>query len=162
MQFESRIKRNLILQMILGSVPDVALALSVVWWFKGDFKLFFMAYFGLQLIYLSSWVVKSIFSWIHFCLFGRRKISKVLCDHLHENKYPAPNEYEDSVDAYLRAVVNNDDLDTSIRLKAAFNLGTFETWYAQYEVQIAFRMKLAFEDAIEEYRRYLVRGAALN
>jgi hypothetical protein len=160
MQFESRIKRKLIFQIVLGSLPDIAFAVFVVWWFKGDFWLFLMAFFGLQLVYLLAWVVRSTFTWIHFYLFGRKEASRYLCDYLHQNKYPAPRDYEDSVEAYLGAVVDNNSLDISTRLKAAFELGTFHGWNAQSQLQHSLRMKLAFEDAIDEYKRAFVRGTA--
>lgn len=158
MEFGSKVKRSIITQLLINCIPDIIISACVVWWTGSEFWFFFLAFAGLQVCYLFIWIVRSAVGWAYFLLVGRKWLSTNLCDYLHINKYPPPSDHEDSAESYLNDVVNNKDIDVKTRIYAAHELGAFAAYKSSSQMQNLFRMKLAFEDAIEEYKRAFIRG----
>jgi len=158
MQFQSRIIKNTILSMFVGSLPDVLFSILAAWYINEGYLWAVVIYFGLQALYFAVWAVRSVFTWAFFLLSGRKKLSTFFCDFLHQNKFPMPGEYEKSPEEYLASVAQNDELGIEAKLKAVHELGSLNMAKSLGQYQYLFRITLAFEDAIEEYRRSLVRS----
>jgi len=158
MQFQSRIIRNIFVSMFIGSLPDILFSLIAAWYINEGYIWAVAIYFGLQALYFAVWAVRSIFSWGLFFLFGRKKLAAQLVDFLFLNKFPSPNEFEDSAKSYLTGVSDNPKLDIQVRLVAAHELGALTMIDNLHQTQYGLKITFAFEDAIAEYKRLLIRN----
>ena len=80
-------------------------------------------------------------------------MSRHLADYLRENTYPEPQPYEDSAESYLARVVEDKKVPSRTRLLAAAEVGTLAAWRTLRQYSIANRLELAYEDALQEYKR---------
>jgi len=162
MQFESKLKRTISSHSLLGFIPDTLLSLLVVFWLEEGALVFIAVFVGLQLLYLTRWLIAAAFGWSHLHVTGRKKMAASYSDYLHEHKYPEPEDYQKSPEDYLEETMNNEEIDFDVRLKAATNFGTFVTYRSTGQLQLLFKCSLAMEDAIEEYKRSFTRRAVTN
>jgi hypothetical protein len=115
---------------------------------------FFATLIGLQVLYLGIWAKNSVWSWIVFSYGGgRKRLALLLSDYLRENGYPEPNIYEKSADGYFESVVDNEQLPITIRLKAASEISVMKFLDASCAVQKSMQISMAYEDALEEFKR---------
>ena len=153
MQFESKIKRTFWTTAALGVIPDVVISKILTAIFDGGILGFFVALIGLQILYFLIWAKNSLWAWVVFWLGGRKRLASWLFDYLRENGYPEPGIYEKSADAYLSAVLENETLPISVRLKAASELGSLKFLESSAQVQQSIRITMAYEDALEQHKR---------
>lgn len=153
MRIESKLKRKFWFNTVLGTIPDVLIAFGLTVWFNSGLVGFVAVFIGLQILYLLIWTKNSIWGWIMFHFGARRQMAKYLCDFLRESKFPDPGDYQVSVDSYFHEIVNNDHLPFEVRIKAAGEIAALNAYGAQGQAQYLMRLQMAWEDAIEEYKR---------
>lgn len=158
MQFGSKNKRNIWLGMIVGLMPDIIISIGFAW-FNNDGSLFFVSLIGLQIIYFLIWLKDAAWNWFLFFRSGRKKIKNHILDYLKKNQYPEPDDYLDSPEAYFLSVSNDEELPTTLRIKAAIELGSIASLAPNGYVQHSMRLALGTEDAIEEYKKTFPTGA---
>jgi hypothetical protein len=156
MQFESRSTRTFWLMSLLGLIPDLLIAYIIAKLTDGGIFAFILTILILQFIYLFIWLKKTIWDWLVFFLGGRKVLSKFIFDFLNENEFPEPNIYENSASSYLESVADNESAPLTARLKAAVELGALSTYASQWKIQYHLRICMAYEDAIEQYKRHLI------
>jgi len=155
MQFETKRNRTLWTALVLGIVPDIAIATVLATVFSnGWFLTFLAALIGLQIFYLLIWAKNSIWAWVMFSFFGgRKKLASWIFDYLRESRYPEPSTYEKSAEGYLATVAESEGMPIPVRLKAASELGALKLLESSGQVQWGMRMSLAYEDALERYKQ---------
>ena len=153
MQFGSRQKRNLISGAILGLVPDVIIAIIAAAWTDSGLMGFLVTLIGLQIVYLLIWVKNTIWGCLFFWLAGRKRMAEHLLDYLRANFFPEPDEYQDDVQTYFQGVMDNEHAPTDLRMKAAVEIGTFNTFRLLGKVSLLLQTFLAYEDALQRYKR---------
>ena len=161
MEFESRFWRNLISKIFSSFLPDIIVSLVITWYFKEGMVWAVFIFLGLQALYIVVWAIRSMFAWAWFFIGGRKRGTANLCDFLYRNKFPAPSDYEKSVDIYLNDTAENDDLDIKVRIKAAYELGTLASLRSSL-MQNYLMVTMTFEDAMEEYKRDLLRKGVVD
>lgn len=160
MIFESKLKRALIANIILSLVPDLILSAIITAIFKGEeaaIIIFIIVFFGLQLLHLALWILRSLMAWIPYWIGGRKKMATAYCDYLYEHEFPNPKDFEESPEVYFGSVLINNKLTPELRLKAASTLGEYEAYRNAGQYQMLLRISFALEDAIVEYKRGFTR-----
>jgi hypothetical protein len=79
-----------------------------------------------------------------------------LTDYLTENGYPAPEIYEKSAEDYFNRIATDEALPVPLRLKAVGQAAALRMPSTIGEFQYAFRVAMAYEDALIAYRRTFV------
>jgi hypothetical protein len=153
MQFESKQKRSLWINLTLGFVPDVIISIVVAIVLSGGILLFFATLIGLQCIYLLIWIKNSVWGWTLYKLHHRKYLVEHLTDYLKTNKYPEPDDYEKSADGYLTSVMSNEKLPVDIRIKAASCLAELNFMSTQGQLQNYLRFSMAYEAALADYKK---------
>lgn len=152
MQFESRMGRRLAVNALASLALDAALIGIIVLYFVDkserleSFFLLFLTMYGAALILL---VKNTAWRWLAFTYGGRRFMANAIADFLRQNKFPMPERFETSAEGYLARVIEDDELENHIRLKAAKELGVLK---AQPGITPAVQLSMAFEDAMEQVR----------
>ena len=154
MQFESKIKRNFWINLILGMTPDILISVMIAVLYDEDYLLaFFIVLVGLQIIYFLIWVKNTAWSWILYKYKLRKHYSSLVLDSLKKNHYPEPNEYLESSVEYFSSVAKNESLPVELRLNAATSLGFLNYPAINGQLQDSMRLAIAIEDAIENYKK---------
>lgn len=153
MHFESKNKRNFWSNSILGMTPDILIAVAVAVYNDKGIAAFFLVLIGLQVIYFLIWIKNTIWSWVFYKFRGRKLISDFVLDYLKTNRYPEPDDYLKSPEEYFSSVAQSDSIPIELRLKAAAELGSLNYPIANREIQNSMRLSMAFEDAIENYKK---------
>lgn len=152
MRFESKLKRNYLINVAIATIPDIAIAIILAIVFNGGFLGFLAIYFGLQVLYFAIWTKNTVFGWAHFRLAGRKQMTKHLLDFLLENKFPDPGDQQVSVEDYFYTIVNDEALPVEMRVRATHEIATMNTYRTLGQIQQLLRINIAYEDAIEQYR----------
>ncbi len=150
---QSKVQRSYITNALLGLTPDLLVAWAISYFTSSGWVGFFFALVGLQCLYLAIWTKNSLWSWFFFWISGRRKMATVIEDFLVENRFPAPPQYLNDADDYLNQVVNNEQFDCKLRIKAALELGTINGFRTGGRMQLGLQLFFAFEDALTRYAR---------
>ncbi len=156
MQFESRNKRNLWVAASLWLIIDFVIAITIAKLIDFNGLWFLLIFIAIQIIYLFIWVKNSILSWIVFFTVGRKTIVKHIFDFLSENNFPEPNTYQESTISYLNSVANNDELPKEMKFFAAAEIGVLAFLMNSCKIQENMRLSMAYEDAIEQYKKHLI------
>lgn len=160
MIFRSQLRRQAMMNWILMCVPDIIVAAVISWFMDGGipgFGIAFVALFALGIVY---WIIRSIVMWVAWSLVGRRFAEQHFLDYLVENGYPRPRPYETSPQEYFVYVMDNTDLDSKLRIKAAIEVGTFAAYSGALEWQRLAKVNGAAESAIEAYCRRVAPSVA--
>ena len=157
MVFESQLQRQMIVNCLVGWIPDIIIAAILTSYFKGGLIGFGFIILGLQVLSVVTWILDNMVQWAIFTAFSKRFIQRQFYEYLVINKYPAPNEYESSTHEYLMSVMENKDLDPEVRIKAAIDVGTFAAYSGAFEKQRVMKLSIAAERAIKQYRVWLSR-----
>lgn len=161
MVFESKFKRNLITSTLVGVVPDVILSFAVASFLPSPLLYAVAIFLGLQALFLLIWALRSAWGWLLFYWSGRKTLAKHLCDYLHQNHFPDPEDVEPSAEHYLEAAVKNEQNDFNVRLGAAYELGSMQIHRATGQIQQFLRLVLSWETAIGNYKSEMVRGRSV-
>lgn len=154
MIIQSKQNRSYWSRAVSGLVPDVIIA-SVVAIAVNDSPvvIFFAVLIGLQALYFVLWLKTSIWQWGLFHFSIRKQVAAQLLDNMDQKQYPKPNEYLHDVDTYFDEIVSNEELDDTIRMNAAADIGGLAVLKNSGYVSHFLRLSFAYEDAIEQYER---------
>jgi len=158
MQFESRVKRNVFINIIIESIPDILLVAAIVYFMQGGWLGFIFGYIALQLAFIVIWVVRSLWGWLVFTIIGKKAIVDQYYEYLLSNNLPNPTDYADSPERYFAEVASNKDLDPEIRIKAAGVCGEFGMIRSFGMLQRLMSLSMSMEDALEKYRLHILES----
>jgi len=153
MQFGSKIKRNIITNGILGLVPDALIAVVAAFATDSGILGFFAVLIGLQILYLLIWAKNAIWGWLLFWARGRKQLVAHLLDFMRANRFPEPEEYQDDVQDYLGKTISDEQQPVDVRLKAAAEVGSLNALRLTGQGSQFLKTNLAYEDAIQRYKR---------
>jgi hypothetical protein len=152
MQFESKIKRRFLVNLLLSFVPDTLISIVIALVFDGGLLGFLFAIAGLYLLYFAIWLKKSIWSWLIYTLSGRKQYASAVLDSLSARNFPEPNEYQDTIDTYFDNVASDESQPINVRLAATAELGTLAYLKAQGHYQESLKLTLAYEDGLAAFK----------
>lgn len=155
MQFESRQKRDYWINALYGLIPDSIIAIAISYFTQSGIIGFIFAIIGLQCVYFAIWLKNSIWRWVFFKFRGKQLMVEHIEGFLKESKFPAPNKLENSVEGYLVSIMENEDLETKTRIKAAGEIGALNYVNALQMVQESLRLNMSYEEALLNYEKYL-------
>lgn len=150
--FESRVKRNIFIALIISSIPDLIIA-GIIAMINKNETAFIIAFFALKIVYLLVWIRNSVWNWILYQFGVKEAVISNAISSFKRNNYPEPDYYLDSAEAYFDQIANDEDLPLELRLHAAVQTGfmLYPTAYGHLQEKI--RVTLATEKAIEKYRQ---------
>jgi hypothetical protein len=119
-----------VLNMALAFVPDLVVCWVVARLTDSGWSGFFITLVALQAIYFFFWFKNAAWAWLLFWVYDKRKMAAHLENYFIDSHFPAPDKYTSDLDDYLSEISNNDELDTTTRVKAAFELGTLNGFKA--------------------------------
>ena len=152
MLIQSKVKRTYWRNVLLNSVPDLAVAAVIAYLVDGGWWICVAAYFSLQALYLLVWLKNALWGWSLFYLFGRREAVQGTLGFLREKGFPEPADHIfDGLD-YVREVTENKSLPDRARLEAAGINGAFGYLQATGQMQQGVRFQMVLEDAIQLYK----------
>jgi hypothetical protein len=76
-----------------------------------------------------------------------------------DSRFPMPDEYTTELDGYLSEISNNEELDAATRVKAAFELGSFNGFKTTGNVSMVLQLNSAARIAMKRYARLANRLA---
>ena len=158
-QFESASKRELIFAVLARQIPNIIIAsLASVFLNHSDagIIIFVVVFFGLWVVEFLFWLRNLAWSWGYFYLVGKKLRTETILRFLRENKFPAPNDFLSSSEAYFTDIVNDDDADTDLRIKSAAIL-VRQNAYSQIG-----GMSMAIQTAITNEEALSLHAASLN
>lgn len=154
MQFESRESRAMWRNFCMSLIPEAVFSAIITMIVDENWGVFFAIFLGLQVVYLAIWVKNSIWLWTLFHFGGRAAAADIVFHYLKKNALPMPLDRERSATDYLERAMFNDDLEPRVRIAAAHEHGVIEGAHALGQVQVAMRMRMAYEDGMEKYQKY--------
>ncbi|MCZ6804090.1 MAG: hypothetical protein O7D86_09195 [Proteobacteria bacterium] len=155
MQFESNQKRNYWINAFLGLIPDSIIAVIVAS-FTGSGALgFIFTVIGLQCLYFLIWLKDTIWQWLFFKYRGKQLMVECMENYLKGSNFPAPDEYESSIDGYLNSIVEDEEQEPLLRIKAAGEIGTMNYPVACLRFQESLRLNIAYEEVLKNYKKHL-------
>jgi hypothetical protein len=155
MEIASRQKRQAIANALLNSVPDLAIAALLAWFFNGGLIGFVVTFVGIQLLCLVMWVRNTAWAWIVFNWRDRKALAEIIQGLLVRAKFPCPGERYGAAEDYFNQVIGDEHMPVDARFVAAI----INSWQ-QYAIQSgryqeAFRLNLSTEDALLAYKASL-------
>lgn len=73
-------------------------------------------------------------------------------NYLKANNFPAPKDYEDSIEGYLASLIDNNELEPEMRIKGAYQLAALKYPMNNFRVQEGLRLTMAYEEALSNYK----------
>lgn len=152
MLIQSKATRRLWRNIVLNTVPDLAVAAAIAYVMDGGWLGFIAAYFGLQILYILIWLKNTLWGWAVFYLLARKEGTQQIVALFREKHFPEPdNMIVDGLD-YLREVTENRSLPDEARLEAAGFNGAVGYIRSAGQIQAGIRLQMALEDAIQVYK----------
>lgn len=155
MIIQSKQKRTYWVGAILSLIPDIIICIAVSVYFDFGFLEFVLTIIGLEIVYFAIWLKNSLWLWIHFKLRGKKIMADYMENCLKINNFPAPEDFEDSIEEYMKSIAENNELDPIIRIKAGAEIGIFQYIIATQRVQELLTLTIAYEEALLNYKKYL-------
>jgi len=153
MQFETKQKRNFLINIIYGLIPDTIIGIGVASFTDSGLSGFIFTVIGLQIVYFLIWLKDSLWGWAFFKIRGKKLMVEYMEDALKAKNFPAPQDFEVSIEGYLSSVVANERLDLNIRLNAAMEIGTLEYLKSMFKAQESMRLIIAYEEALSNFKK---------
>jgi hypothetical protein len=150
---ESKVKRAFWKNAVLSAVPDLLVSWAAMKIVDGGAEVFFITLIGLQVVYLALWIKRTTWSWLLFWITNRSMMSNHIEEVLTQQRFPKPPDFISGPDAYYQDIVENESEETSLRLKAANELGTLAGISGAGQHQLAIQLRMATEDAIQRYAK---------
>lgn len=141
--------------IIFSLIPDIVICIAVSVYYDFGILEFVLTLLGLQVVYFEFWLKASVWRWVHFKFRGKKIMADFMEDSLKTNKFPAPQDFENSIEEYLNSVSENEDLDPIIRIKAGRELGIIQYLTASQQAQERLTLTIAYEEALSNYKKYL-------
>jgi len=162
MIIESRRIRNIVINMLLGLVPELFLCYIASLFVDEGAWFFVFIYLGLQAVKFLVWLMRSLWGWLIYIIFGKKNMIRTCTDYLAENGFPDPGDYIESGEHYLREVAEDNEADIAVRLKAAESAGEFSAYRQTGQSQLLLKHGWALEDALIQHRRKFIEKRQLN
>lgn len=153
MQFESRTRRVFWTNVASGLVPDIIISASVGWATESGVLGAIFSFLGLQLLYVLLLLKTVGWAWLMFWLSGRKFQSAALLNMLRSSRIPEPRDFETSPGGYLDYIASEPTFPLETRLAAAENKGALNILPQVGRFNLSVQTAIAFEDAIQEYKR---------
>lgn len=150
---KSKVERSYWKNAALSVIPDLLIAWAVMKYFDSGWEAFLGTLVGLQVVYFALWIKRTIWSWTLFTLTNRAFMSGHVEDVLARDGYPKPPDFISGPDDYYREIVDNENEDPQIRIKASFELGTLAGITVAGQHQLAIQLRMAMEDALQRYAK---------
>lgn len=151
--FESKVKRQVILNSFLNSLPDVVVAVVIASFTDDKVLMFVFIFILIKAIYLLIWLKNSIWEWLLF-YFKREQQVNTVYEGLIKDNYPCPKEVELSVDSYLDSIIADDNQSEEFKLKVVSLITLIQHHLVGGEFQKSLRISMVYEDALEKYKKY--------
>ena len=120
---KTKVERSYWKNVALSAVPDVLIAWAAMRLMDGGAEVFFGTLIALQAVYLALWIKRSAWSWLLFWLTNRSMMSSHIEEVLVQQRFPRPPDFISGPDEYYSGIVDDESVETFIRLKAAQELG---------------------------------------
>jgi hypothetical protein len=150
---KSKVERGYWKNVALSAIPDVLIAWAAMRLMDGGAEVFFGTLIALQGVYLALWIKRSAWGWLLFWLTNRSMMSSHIEEVLAQQRFPGPPDFISGPDEYYSGIVDDESAETSIRLKAAQELGTLAGISVAGQHQLAIQLRIATEDAIQRYAK---------
>lgn len=157
MQFGSAQKRNYWINWFLELIPDSVIAIIVAYFTDSGILGFILTVIGLQCLYFFIWLKNTVWRWVFFKFRGKRLMAEHIENVLKASNFPAPDDYESSAEGYLNSLVENEELEPLIRIRAACEIGAMNYPVAVLRVQESIMLSIAYEEALLNYKKHLER-----
>ena len=145
--------RTYVLNVALAFVPDLAVAWAAARITDTGWQGFLVTLLVLQSIYFFFWAKQAAWSWLLFWLFGKERMARYLHGFFSESRFPAPSTFAKDLDDYLPEMIDNAALETSTRIKAAFEAGTLNGLKIARRYSAVMQLNSAAAQAMRQYRR---------
>jgi hypothetical protein len=151
--------RTYVLNMVLAFVPDLVVCWAAARLTDSGWYGFFITLIALQAIYFFFWFKNAPWVWLLFWIYRKRQMAARLENSFIDSRFPVPDEYTTDLDDYLSEISNNEKLDSTTRVKAAFELGTFNGFKTAGKVSMVLQLNSAAQIAMKRYARLANRFA---
>ena len=151
--------RKYLLNMVLAFVPDLVVSWLVARLTDSGWSGFFVTLVALQAIYFFFWFKTALWAWLLFWVYGKRQMAAHLENYFIDSRFPPPDEYTADLDDYFSGISNNEELDGTIRAKAAYELGTLNGLKAARRFSLVLQLNSAAAIALKRYARLANRFA---
>jgi hypothetical protein len=145
--------RSYFVNVLLAFVPDLAVGWIAMRITDSGWSGFFLTLIALQAVYFFFWLKTALWTWLLFWIYGKRAMANVLENFFIDNRFPHPDKYLMDLDDYYYAISNNEALNCSTRVKAAFENGTLNGLKAAHRFSAVMRFYSAGKLAMERYGR---------
>ncbi|MDP3259366.1 MAG: hypothetical protein Q8M34_02095 [Thermodesulfovibrionales bacterium] len=152
-------KALMILSFILGLIPELAISYLGMKLLNEGWTVFWIIFFGIQIIHLLRWGYKSLASWILFYFGLKSKLTEDIYSDLVKNKFPNPEKYSHPVLSldYFNAVAYDPEIDMDTRLVAKEIATTLENCQREGEIQRTIQWEKASETALKNTLAYIFK-----
>jgi hypothetical protein len=151
--------RTYFLNAVLVFAPDLVVGWAAARLTDSGWYGFFITLIALQAIYFFSWFKKALWAWPLFWIYRKRQMAAYLENYFIDSHFPVPDEFTTDLDGYLSEISNNEELDAATRVKAAFELGTFNGFKTAGRVSMVLQLNSAAQIAMKRYARLANRFA---
>lgn len=152
MQFAQRQTRTFWINSFIGLLPDAAIGVATAYFTDSGILGFFITMIGLQIVYFLLWLKNTLWQWVFFQLRGKKLMVEHIENFLKANNFPAPKNYEDSIEGYLASLIEDDELQPEMRIKATAELAALKYPMNNFRMQEGFRLTMAYEEALSNYK----------
>jgi hypothetical protein len=94
-----------------------------------------------------------------FWFYRKRRTVVILENLLIDSRFPAPDKYTTDLDDYFGEISNNEELDPTTRVKAAYELGTLNGLKTARRFSMILQLNSAASIALKRYSRLVNRFA---
>jgi hypothetical protein len=146
---------------VFGMIPDALIGVAVAHVTSTGLAGFLWTVLGLQALYFALWLKRATWSWLFFCLWGRRKWVANIYAYLRENEYPEPEWRDDPEDYFQRTanakpyLLGGRHIPCELRMKAISELAFINALRMTGQARLFYQTISACEHAIERYREDL-------
>ncbi|MGO4619054.1 hypothetical protein AB4Z34_05430 [Ensifer sp. 2YAB10] len=89
--------------------------------------------------------------WLGYNVFLKEKLTRVYLAQFHKHRFPSAAPYFDAMH-FLSGVMDDNEIDQSTKLKAAYMTGELSTLKTQSPFSLGIAATLAFEEAMSRYK----------
>jgi hypothetical protein len=151
--------RSYFLGMVIAFIPDLVICWVAARLTDSGWSGFFITLVVLQAIYFFFWFKQALWAWLVFWVYGKRRMAVIWENFFIDSHFPAPGEYTIDLDDYFSEISNDEELDPTTRVKAAFELGTLNGLKAGRRFSLLLQLNSAARIAFKRYARLVNRFA---
>ena len=145
--------RTYLLNILLAFIPDLIVSWAAARLTDSGWSGFFLTLVVLQAIYCFFWFKNALWAWLLFWIYRKRQMAAHLENYFIDNRFPTPDKYTTDLDDYLGEISGKEALDASVRVKAAFELGTLHGFRVTQRVSLVLMLTIAGGVALKRYAR---------